>query len=328
MPTPTTDMQAVLDAHAAMGPLPIETLSAEVARQIPLADRAAMAVVGHSAVKRAMTPAPTPVGSVEHRLIPGPDGGDLLVRVYTPDGDAPAGGWPVVVYYHGGGWVIATLDTYDASCRALCAGASAVIVSVAYRYAPEHPFPAAHDDALAAYRYVAANTALFGGETGRVAIAGESAGGNLALSTALAVRGDAAHAPRHVLAVYPVTDLVHGPASASAKENADAKPLNTPMLTWFYTYLAPRVQWGDPRLSVLHADLAGLPPVTLVQAEIDPLRSEGTAMAERLAAAGVPVEARVFEGVTHEFFGMAGVVGGATEAMAFACKRLSDALKR
>lgn len=328
MATPNAQMQAVLDQHAALNPLPIESLSPENARAIPLPDKAAMAVVGSSPVKRAVTPMPTPVGKVEHKTVPGGDG-DVLVRVYTPEGDAPAGGWPVVVYFHGGGWVIASLDVYDASCRALCDGAKAVIVSVNYRFAPEHPYPAAHDDALAAYRYVSANAAEFGGAPGRVAIAGESAGGNLALSTALAVKGDAAHAPRHILAVYPVTDLVHGPTMNSAREHAAAKPLNTPMLHWFYGHLLGKAgNAADPRLSVLHADLAGLPPVTVVQAEIDPLRSEGTALVEKLQRAGVDVASKLYEGVTHEFFGMAGVVDEATDAVAFASERLSGSLAR
>jgi acetyl esterase len=328
MKKPNDQMRAVLDAHKAMGPLPIESLAPECARQIPLADRAAIAVYGQHITKKALAPLPLPLGKVEHKTIPGP-GGDLLVRLYTPKGGAPEGGWPVLVYFHGGGWVVATLDTYDSSCRALCEGAKCIVMSVHYRQAPEHKWPAAKDDAFAAWEWACANAAGFGGNIANIAVAGESAGGNLAavVSQMAMVRG--AQLPLHQLLIYPVTDLAQGAESASANENADAKPLNKPMLDWFYNYYMPEgADRRNPEISPLHAvKFEGLPPATVILAEIDPLRSDGEAYAEKLYNAGVPVRLEIFRGVTHEFFGMGAVVAEAAEAVKIASQDLRDAFE-
>lgn len=324
MKKPNHDMQAILDAHKALGPLPITELTPGQARLIPLLDRAAAAYYGQHFSKRALAPMPLPVGNVRHIQIPGGDGG-ILARVYTPKGEMPEAGWPVIVYYHGGGWVIANLDTYDGSARALCAETEAVVVSVHYRQAPEHKWPAAPQDAYAAYRWVCDNAALVQGDETRIAVAGESAGGNLAAVVCLMARDRNEPLPLHQLLVYPVTDLAHGMQSPSAIENADAAPLNTPMLGWFYDhYLPATADRQDAYISPLHASLRGLPPATIVLAEIDPLRSEGEGYADRLIASGIYVNVKTYAGVTHEFFGLGGLVSAAQEAMSYAAARLRN----
>ncbi len=317
-------MQDVLDALGAMHPLPLEQVEPRVARELPTPADAAVAVYGQHLLTRALAPYPQPVGGVHHVAAPGP-GGDVLLRVYTPEGDRPAAGWPVTVYYHGGGWVIANLNVYDASPRALCVGAESVVVSVAYRQAPEHPFPAAMDDAYAAYRWVLEHAATFGGDPARVAVAGESAGGNLAAVVCQRARDEGAPLPVHQLLVYPVTDLTRLDRPSQVEHAAD-KPLNTPMLQWFYSHYCPdAAQRAHPYASPLLAQsLAGLPPATVLTAEHDPLQSEGRAYAEALTNAGVSVVHHHYTGVTHEFFGMA-VVPTAKEAQAAATGALKGA---
>ena len=306
MARPDADMQAVLDQLAALGPKPIETLTPEEARRQPTpadAVRALLQRMGRST-------APEPVGSVQDRAIPGP-GGQIPVRIYTPQGTGP---FPVVVYYHGGGWVIATIDTYDSSARALANAAGAIVVSVEYRKGPENKFPAAHDDAFAAYQWALANAASIGGDPNRVATAGESAGGNLAVATAMTARDRGVRLPVHVLAVYPIAD--GDTESPSYVENANARPLNRAMMQWFFGhYLRTPADARDPRISLTRANLRGLPPTTVITAQIDPLRSDGQELADRLRQAGVRVDAHNHEGVTHEFFGMGAVVADARAAV-------------
>ena len=330
MNTPNPQMQMILDAHQELGPLPIETLTPDLARLIPLPDKAAVSVYGHHFLKKALTPFPVPVGKVEHGIFKTPSG-NLLARIYTPKGEAPEGGWPVLVYFHGGGFVIATLDTYDSSCRALCDGAACVVVSLHYRQAPEHPWPAAAEDAMAAYGWVLINAVPMGWNPALVAVGGESAGGNLAAIVSLMARDRNEQAPVHQLLIYPVTDFVNGSKSPSALENATAQPLNRAMLEWFYSYYLGDTERTQAYVSPLHATSHGnLAPATVILAQIDPLRSDGEAYANKLAEAGVPTSMRIYEGVTHEFFGLAGLVNEATEAVAFASKELRksfDAIK-
>lgn len=300
------DMRHVLEHLEALGPRPIETLSAEEARRQPTPAEAVMALLR----RHGKSVEPEAVGSVVERTIPGA-GGDIPVRIYAPEGRGP---FPVVVYTHGGGWVIATNDTYDASARALTNAAEAIVISVEYRKAPEHKFPAAHEDAFAAYRWALENAASVGGDPERIAVAGESAGGNLALGTALLARERGLQMPAHVLAVYPIASGTT--ESPSYRENADARPLNRPMMAWFLShYLRTPQDAAHPLISLVNADLRGLPPTTIVNAEIDPLRSEGEQLAQRLRDAGVEVDHHVYSGVTHEFFGMGAVVGDAKKAV-------------
>lgn len=305
---PDAQMQAVLDQLAALGAKPVETLTPEQARRQPSPADAVMALLQRTG----RNTAPEPVGSIRNRTIPGP-GGTIPIRIYTPAGTGP---FPVVVYYHGGGWVIATVDTYDASTRALANAARAIVVSVEYRKGPENRFPAAHDDAFAAYQWVLANAASIGGDPRRVATAGESAGGGLAVQVAMMARDRRVRLPVHVLSVYPIAD--GDTDSPSYVENATAKPLSRAGMQWFFRhYLRSPADARNPRIALTRANLRGLPPTTIINAQIDPLRSDGEQLAAALRAAGVRTDARTWNGVTHEFFGMGAVVGKAKEAVQF-----------
>ena len=315
---PAADMQAVLDAHAALDPKPIETLTPVKARIQPSAADAMKAVMR----KQGMSTAPDPSVATQE-LAYGAD--DLqYARIYKPlaaTGGAPL---PVIVYYHGGGWVIADINTYDATPRFLSKQLNAIVVSVEYRHAPEAKFPAQHDDAAAAYRWVLANAASWGGDTRKIALAGESAGGNLAVATAIYARDNRLTAPLAILSVYPIanSDMM----LPSKMDSANAKPLNTSMLNWFgYYYSRTKADQMDPRVNLVKANLRGLPPVTIVNAQIDPLRSDGETLEQALRSAGNRVERRTFEGVTHEFFGMGKVVRGAYDAENYAVTRLKTA---
>jgi acetyl esterase len=311
------DMRHVLRHLDALNPRPMETLTPEEARMQPTPTHAVLALLR----EHGKTPAPLPVARVVERTIPGP-GGEIPVRIYTPHGEGP---FPVIVYTHGGGWVIATNDTYDASARGLCDAVGAIVVAVEYRKAPEHRFPAAHQDAFAAYHWVLQNASELGGDAFRVAVAGESAGGNLAVSTAMLARDNGIQPPAHVLAMYPIAD--GRTDSPSYVENADAKPLNRAMMQWFFGhYLRSPADAEHPLISLVRADLRGLPPTTIITAEIDPLRSDGERLAEAMKAAGVEVDYHAYDGVTHEFFGMAVVVKDAAKALAQAAKGLERGL--
>lgn len=208
---------------------------------------------------------------------------------------------------------------------ALTNAAKAVVVSVHYQQAPEHKFPASHDDALAAYRWVLGHQQKLKGN-GKIAVAGESAGGNLAASLCMMARDQGLPAPVHQLLIYPVADTKFD--TPSYRENAEAKPLNKAMMEWFFKHAASSSTKDDPRLAILRAEnLRGLPPATIITAQIDPLRSEGQAYAETLKGAGVPVAYRNFDGVTHEFFGMGAIVSKAKEAQMFAGENLQRAFE-
>ena len=314
------DMQTVLDTLGAMNGKPIETLEPAEARKQPTPTDAVMAIIkkqGKPTLPTALVPG---VRSVD-TTIPGP-AGPLPVRIYTPHGKGP---FPVVVYFHGGGWVIADKNVYDGGARGLSKEAKAVVVSVDYRLAPEAKFPAQHDDALATYQWATVNAKSINGDPRRIAIAGESAGGNLALATAIAARDQKLAKPLHVVAVYPITqasDL----ATPSYVDSAQAKPLNKPMMEWFAKHVLGKAQdKQDPRIDLLHANLKGLPPVTLINARIDPLRSDSDTLEAALKKAGVTVTHKIYDGVTHEFFGMAAVVSKAKEAQKLAGAQLRQA---
>jgi acetyl esterase len=247
------------------------------------------------------------------------------VRLYAPDTGGPH---PVLVYFHGGGWVIGSLDAYDGSARALCREAGCIVASVAYRQAPEHRFPAAAEDAHAATQWAFQNAESFGGDPERVAIAGESAGGNLATVACLMAKEEGGAMPLHQLLVYPVTK--YNADFLSYAENRDAKPLNAAMMAWFWSHYLPSEEAGsDWRASPLAApDLAGLPPATVLTAEADPLRDEGEAYAERLKNSGVPTKLTRYEGMPHEFFGMGAVVADARRAVQEAATALKGAFER
>ena len=316
---PDKDMQAVLDALASLKPKPIEKLSAVEARKQPGPADAVKLVLKKQGKSTDPATLVSGVTSVD-RTVTGA-AGELPARIYTPEG---AGPFPVIVYYHGGGWVIANKESYDGGARGLAKEAQAVVVSIDYRQAPEHKFPASWDDSLAAYKWTLSNAASIKGDPKKIAVAGESAGGNLAVATAIAARDGGLQAPVHVLAVYPIAQT--STSTESYTENAMAKPLNRVMMQWFIdkTVSSPK-DTKDPRMQLTAAKLQGLPSVTVINAAIDPLRSDGAQLEDALKIAGVPVERKVYDGVTHEFFGMAAVVQKAKEAQSYAGQRLKQA---
>ena len=312
-PKAEPDMQKVLDAMAALKPKPIEKLSPQEARKQPTPADAVKKVLADSGKPTA------PEGGVSVKTMTiGSGDASFPVHIYTPEGKGP---FPVMVYYHGGGFVIADTKVYDASPRALAKMANAIMVAVDYRQAPEHPFPAAPNDAFTAYQWTIDHAREFNGDPTRVAVGGESAGGNLATVVSMMARDKKVAMPVHQLLVYPVVD--NDMNRPSYQRNANAKPLNKAMMAWFFKHYQ-----GDPKspyaLPMKAASLKGLPPATVIAAEIDPLLSEGQAYAERLRKEGVPVSYQEYSGVTHEFFGMGAVVPKAKEAEQFA----ADALKK
>jgi acetyl esterase len=240
------------------------------------------------------------VAEVVDRRIPGP-AGEILVRVYRPEGRAP---FPALVYFHGGGWVIGSLETHDGSCRDLANRTGCVVASVDYRLAPESRFPAAAEDCFVATKWVAEHAGELGIDPKRIGIGGDSAGGNLAAVVALMARDRRGPALRHQLLIYPVTDADF--ARASYRENAEGYLLTTKAMEWFWNHYVPdAAQRSEPYAAPLRAkDLAGLPPAFVITAEYDPLRDEGEAYARRLEQAGVPTVLKRYGGAIHGFFAM------------------------
>ncbi len=265
--------------------------------------------------------APDAVASVEDRLIPGP-AGPLRVRIYRPDGE---GMRPVTVFFHGGGFLICSIETHDAMCRRLCRLGRVIVVSVDYRLAPEHKFPAAPDDCLAATKWVAANAATFGGDPARLVVAGDSAGGNLAAVTALRARNEGGPALRAQVLIYPVTDH-HSVQRPSYTENGVGCGLTRETMMWFWDqYVVQPADGAHPHASPIRAEsLAGLPETYIVTAKYDLLRDEGEAFAERLRQDGVKVSLVRYDDMNHGFLNWVGLIDRSTEAMDATCAWLRE----
>ena len=261
------------------------------------------------------------VGSSEDRTVPGAEG-DLEARVYRPEGEGP---FPTVIFFHGGGWVIGDLDTHDNMARNVCKGSNAVVVAVDYRLAPEHPFPAAADDAVASARWIAGHLDEFGGDQ-RLGLAGDSAGGNLAAVVAQVLHADGTPLAGQFL-IYPAVDAEG--EYPSRVENAKGYFLEKDTMDWFYGhYAGARDDAKDARLSPLHgADLSGLPPAVVVTAEFDPLRDEGEAYGEALRAAGVAADVRRYDGMIHGFFDMGAISPAAQSAIDESSARFGELLR-
>ena len=322
---PDQQMQAVLDRLSALKPIPLETLSAGEARYQPAFPDA---LKNYLQIKQGGAfPQPEPVAKVEDRSIPG-TAGLIPIRVYTPSGVIAAQPLPVIVYYHGGGWAIASINAYDASARGLANQARAIVVAVEYRKGPEHKFPAAHEDSFTAYQWTIQNAASIGGDPKKIAVAGESAGGNLACNMSIMARDRKIQLPVHQLLVYPIAN--NDLDSPSMRENTSQMILlNRAKVAWFVDkYFNNPAEAADPRIALVKADLRGLPPTTIVLAQIDPLRSEGELLTERLRAAGVRVDQRTYDAVTHEFFGMSAAVDKAKQAMQQAATNLRNGFGR
>jgi acetyl esterase len=292
------EVAAFLDQLATDDGPPVTELSPEQLR----ANFKGMAVVG----SRPEHPAAT-----EDRTVAGPDG-DVPVRIYRPEVSGPL---PIVVFFHGGGWTIGDLDTADGLCQHLAVDTPAVVVSVDYRLAPEHPFPAGLLDAEAAVRWAAGHARELGADPGRLAVAGDSSGGNFAAVVARRLRDGGGPAIAFQLLVYPVTDLTC--SQPSHTENAEGYLLTEEIMGWFIANYLAGADPEDPHVSPLLADdFAGLPPALVVTAEFDPLRDEGEGYAARLREAGVEAKAVRYEGMVHYFLSMDLLLSDAKGALA------------
>jgi acetyl esterase len=257
---------------------------------------------------------PIPMARVESVEIPGP-AGSIGARLYVPARTAAQEPPPLLVYFHGGGWVIGDLDTHDDPCRFLAARSGVALLAVDYRLAPEHPFPAAVEDAEAAYGWAAANAERLGVDRERIAVGGDSAGANLAAAVCLMARDAGAPLPAMQLLIYPATDAAG--EAASRRTFGEGFLLTRNDMDWFEErYLAEDSDRSDPRVSVLQAaDLTGLPPAYIALAGFDPLRDEGEAFAERLREAGVRVVLRRHPGLVHTFANLTAICPSARAAM-------------
>lgn len=321
------DLKHVLDQWRAMKPKPLDELSAEDARRQPTPVDAAE----HLVEKEGKKVAPYPM-TVREVTFPGADG-SLTAHVYTPDGSAHVEAKPtstkelrpVVVFYHGGGFVLANTKGSEASAKAIAHGADAIVVSIDYRLAPEHKFPAAPDDALAGYKWVADNAQTLGGDPARIALAGEGAGGNLAVNTAIAARAAKLPKPIALALIAPAAGV--NLKTNSWMEDSAARPWNKEAVQWaLKQYLPDNAALADPRLDIVgKANVEGLPTTIIVTAEDDPLRSDGERLGGKLKRATVPVEMRDYPGMTHDFFGMGVAVAKAAEAERFVGAQLKKA---
>lgn len=302
--------KSFLDSIAASGGRPLYELSPAEARA--------------NALPPELAGPEQPVHAVENRRIPG-DGGLIPVRIYRP---SPASPLPALVFFHGGGFVLGGLDSTDRTCRALANGGGCVVVSVDYRLAPEHPFPAAADDAFAATAWVADHAADLGIDPTLIAVGGDSAGGNLATVVALRARDAGGPPLAFQLLVYPQVDFTDR-ESASMREYGEGHFLDTATIEYFSDhYLPAGVDRRQPWVSPLRATLAGLPPAFVLTAECDPLRDQGEAYARKLQEAGVQATVKRYDGMFHPFFSLGGIIDGAKTAMSDAGAALKTALTR
>ena len=274
----------------------------------------------------ASTPTPPEIGAVKNLTADGP-GGPIPLRVYRPAGVASGASLPALVYFHGGGWVIGDLDTHDVQCRQVTAEAGITVVAVDYRLAPEHKFPAAVDDAWAATRWVVSHASELGVDGRRIAVAGDSAGGNLAAVVALLARDAADGAIALQVLVYPVTDL--SSESKSYNDFAEGYMLTRDSMRWFKNhYLKSAGDAEDWRASPIRAkSLAGLPPALVVTAGFDPLRDEGAAYAARLTEAGVRVDYVCYGGMIHGFVPMGRLIDTGNRAISHVAASLRQVLR-
>ncbi|MEO7444696.1 MAG: alpha/beta hydrolase [Ferruginibacter sp.] len=315
----TDPMAVVIEKLGSYNAPPLTSLPATEARKKPSPADAAMDVMKDNNI-----PAPASNVDIVNKDI-AIQGGNIPVRIYTPKTGKDS--YPVIVYYHGGGWVIANLDTYNASAEGLANQVEAIVISVAYRQAPEFKFPTAHNDCYAAYDWAVKNAATLKGDPKKIALVGESAGGNLAAAVSMMARDKKIQMPVYEVLVYPIAGYDF--TTTSYMESDSTKPLSSGLMKWFFEkYLNSPADGKDPKISLVTADLKNLPPTTIISAQYDPLRSEGESLSENFKKAGVPVNYKLYSGTTHEFFGMAAVVSQAKDAQAMAATDLKAAFNK
>ena len=305
-------VQNLLDQMAALNAPPMSTLTPDLVR------------MGTKMQREAFPVEPEPVAQVVNGAIPGP-AGEIPIRIYTPAGSGP---FPALVFFHGGGWVICDLDTHDSLCRSLCNGAGCVVVSVDYRLAPEHKFPAAPEDCYAATQWVAGHAAEINADPDSIAVGGDSAGGNLTAVVAQMARDQDGPALAFQLLIYPATDFTFdGP---SLRENAEGYFLTSDDMDWFTNhYLNSTADRTNPLASPMQADdLSELPPALVITAEYDPLRDEGEAYGQQLQEAGVPVTISRYDGMIHGFLSIEPMTDKGQQARAECAQALRAAFTR
>ncbi len=313
---PDADMRQVLRAWSALGGGRVETMTARTARNQPSLQAAVQQVLKEQGKSRA----PESVAKVENLKIPGP-AGDLPIRVFTPQGDGPFG---ILIFFHGGNWVLGDIGSYEASARALANAVPCVVVSVGYRQAPEHPYPSALLDAYAAKEFITEHAKDFGGDDRRVAVGGETSGANLAAAVCLMSMAKRSKMPIHQLLICPITDAAFD--TPSYRLNRDAIPVGGAGMRWFFDlYLKNKKDALSPYVSILRKNATDLAPTTVVVAELDPLRSEGEAYHKHLLNSAVDSQLGIYSGVTQDFFGTGAVVAKARQAVDFAGGRLRKA---
>jgi acetyl esterase len=312
--TPKPEMKKVLDQMKKDSGRPVESLTVDQARLKASPQNLAEAMGKESGTLEIISSV-----EISDIKILGASG-ELPARLYRPVGNKPLA---VVLYFHGGGWVLGKNEDYDATLKSLAKKTGAIYLSPEYRKAPENKFPAAHDDAYASYLWTLKHAKEFGGDPKRVAVAGESAGGNLAINVSIRARDEKVQMPIHELLVYPVAGT--NTKTESYNKNKNSAPLNSGMMNWFFkNYLRSPEDLKDKRINLVEANLKGLPPTTIITAEIDPLRSEGKALAARLRNQGVDVVYKDYPGMTHEFFSMAPVLNEAKQAQEEAAEDIKE----
>ena len=314
----TDPMAVVIEKLSSYKAPPLTGLTAQEARKQPSPADAAMDVIKEHNIN-----VPASNADTTGKDIP-VAGGQIHLRLYTPKTGKSS--YPVIVYYHGGGWVIADLNTYNASADGLANQVDAIVVSVAYRQAPEHKFPIAHNDCYAAYEWAVKNAPSIKGDAKRIAVVGESAGGNLATAVSMMARDKGMQLPVYEVLVYPIAGYDFN--TASYKESDSTKPLSAGLMKWFFNnYLNSAADGKNPMISLVTANLKGLPPTTIIGAQYDPLRSEGETLSDNFKKAGVKINYKLYNGTTHEFFGMAALLPEAKQAQAMAAADLKAAFK-
>lgn len=327
-PAPDAGMKKVLDQFKNYGPVPLHKLTPANARNQAPIQRAYLEVLDQSGADI------FPKTQISHRAIPGPKGSQILVRFFKPAnaGNEPL---PLVVYFHGGGFVIGNLDVYAPSCRAIANKANCIVASVAYPLAPENPFPAAPEASYAALQYLTKNAKYVGANPQKVAVMGESAGGNLATVVCMMAKDRGGKMPMHQVLVYPyvlnslrLSDATLYRRYPSYQINKDAVPLGKAVGQWFWKYYPAKsnlpIRYQEP-IRATTSQLRDLPAATVITDQIDVLQSEGNDYAVMLKKAGVPVRYKYYPGVTHEFFGMSVVVPQADDAQNFVASGLKSA---
>ena len=313
------DLKHVLDTWRGMHPKPLETLSIADARRQPTPIDAAASLLAKEG-----KPLDPDAATFKDTTFPS-EAGPEKIRIYTPTGTAPGDVLPIIVFFHGGGFVIDNVAQTDASARAITGAGKYIVAAPDYRLAPEHKFPAAPEDALAAYKWVLANAASFGGDPDKIALAGEGAGAMLAADTAIAAREAKIQKASALILITPAAGI--NLKTNSWLEDSTARPWNKEAVEWaLRQYLSTPDDKNDPRIDIVgKADVSNLPPTTIVTAEDDPLRSDGERLGGKLRIATVPVSMRDYPGMTHDFFGMGAAVEKASQAQRFVGEQLKAA---